>query len=67
MHLAKMLSVEAGTRTGEDIEDLHKMRVATRRMRAVWRVFDGAYKPRVQRRYVRERARWRPRWAWCAT
>ena len=47
-------SVEAGTRTGEDIEDLHKMRVATRRMRAVWRVFDGAYKPRVQRRYVRE-------------
>jgi CHAD domain-containing protein/adenylate cyclase class IV len=54
MHLAKMLSVEAGTRSGEDIEDLHKMRVATRRMRAVWRVFDGAYKPRVQRRYVRE-------------
>lgn len=54
MHLAKMLSVEAGTRTGEDIEDLHKMRVATRRMRAVWRVFDGAYKPRVQHRYVRE-------------
>ena len=40
--------------TGEDIEDLHKMRVATRRMRAVWRVFDGAYQPRVQRRYVRE-------------
>ena len=54
MHLARMLSVEGGTRTGEDIEDLHKMRVATRRMRAVWRVFDGAYKPRVQRRYVRE-------------
>ena len=54
MHLARMLAVEAGTRSGEDIEDLHKMRVATRRMRAVWRVFDGAYKPRVQRRYVRE-------------
>jgi CHAD domain-containing protein len=54
MHLARMLAVEAGTRTGEDIEDLHKMRVATRRMRAAWRVFDGAYKPRVQRRYVRE-------------
>ncbi len=54
MHLARMLAVEAGTRSGEDIEDLHKMRVATRRMRAMWRVFDGAYKPRVQRRYVRE-------------
>ena len=30
------------------------MRVATRRMRAAWRVFDGAYRPRLQRRYVRE-------------
>lgn len=30
------------------------MRVATRRMRSVWRVFDGAYRPKVQRRYVRE-------------
>ena len=54
MHLARMLNFEAGTRSGEDAEDLHKMRVATRRMRAAWRVFDGAYRPRVQRRYVRE-------------
>lgn len=54
MHLARMLHFEAGTRTGEDIEDLHKMRVATRRMRAAWRVFDGAYRPKVQRRYVKE-------------
>jgi CHAD domain-containing protein len=54
MHLARMLSYEAGTRTGVDIEDLHKMRVATRRMRAAWRVFDGAYRPRAQRRHVRE-------------
>ena len=53
MHLARMLAAEAGTRSGEDIEQLHKMRVATRRMRSVWRVFDGAYRPRV-RRYVRE-------------
>jgi CHAD domain-containing protein len=30
------------------------MRVATRRMRAAWRVFDGAYRPKVQRRYVKE-------------
>jgi CHAD domain-containing protein len=54
MHLARMLHFEAGTRSGEDIEDLHKMRVATRRMRAAWRVFDGAYRPKLQRRYVRE-------------
>ncbi len=53
MHLARMLAAEAGTRAGEDIEQLHKMRVATRRMRSMWRVFDGAYRPRVQR-YVRE-------------
>lgn len=54
MHLARMLAAEAGTRAGEDIEHLHKMRVATRRMRSMWRVFDGAYRPKVQLRYVRE-------------
>jgi CHAD domain-containing protein len=54
MHLARMLHFEAGTRSGEDTEDLHRMRVATRRMRAAWRVFDGAYRPKVQRRYVAE-------------
>ncbi len=54
MHLARMLAFEAGTRSGEDAEDLHKMRVATRRMRAAWRVFDGAYRLKLQRRYVSE-------------
>ena len=54
MHLARMLASEPGTRSGEDAEDLHKMRVATRRMRAAWRVFDGAYRPRFQKRYVME-------------
>lgn len=54
LHLARMLHFEAGTRSGDDPEDLHKMRVATRRMRAAWRVFDGAYRPKVQRRYVKE-------------
>jgi CHAD domain-containing protein len=43
-HFAKMQRREAGTRTGADAEDLHDMRVATRRMRAAWRVFDGAFK-----------------------
>lgn len=54
MHLARMLSYEAGTRIGIDPEDLHKMRVATRRMRAVWQVFDGAYERKVQKRHVAE-------------
>jgi len=34
-HFARMLANEAGTRLGEDIEELHDMRVATRRLRAV--------------------------------
>ena len=38
-HLQRMLRHEPGTRAGEDIEDLHDMRVATRRMRAAIRVF----------------------------
>lgn len=54
LHLARMLALEAGTRSGDEPEDLHKMRVATRRMRAAWRVFDGAYKPKLQKRYVAE-------------
>jgi CHAD domain-containing protein len=54
MHLARMLHFEAGARLGEDAEELHRMRVATRRMRAAWRVFDGAYRRKVQQRYVKE-------------
>ena len=41
-HLNRMLEHEAGTRKGDDPEDLHDMRVATRRMRAALRVF-GPY------------------------
>jgi inorganic triphosphatase YgiF len=41
-HLERMLEHEPGTRQGDDPEDLHDMRVATRRMRAVLRVF-GPY------------------------
>lgn len=54
LHLARMLAQEDGARSGEDPEHVHKMRVATRRMRAAWRVFDGAYRPKAQKRYVRE-------------
>ncbi|MFN2130681.1 MAG: CHAD domain-containing protein [Anaerolineae bacterium] len=38
-HYRQMLRHEAGTRAGEDIEELHDMRVATRRMRAAFGVF----------------------------
>ena len=44
-HLARMLAREPGTRDGADPEELHGMRVATRRMRAAWRVFGDAYQP----------------------
>lgn len=43
-HFSKMQRREAGTRTGVDVEELHDMRVSTRRMRAAWRIFDGAFK-----------------------
>jgi adenylate cyclase class IV len=41
-HLARMMAREAGTRGG-DAEELHAMRVATRRQRAAWRVFGDAF------------------------
>jgi CHAD domain-containing protein len=50
-HLARMLDHEPGVRAGIDTEDVHKMRVATRRQRAAWRVFGEAYRPRRTRRY----------------
>jgi len=58
-HLARMLAREPGTRAGIDPEELHGMRVATRRMRAAWRVFGDAYNPdrtKVYRRRLRELA-----------
>ena len=38
-HFQVMVYHEPATRRGEDVEALHDMRVATRRMRAAWRVF----------------------------
>ncbi|MGD8996921.1 MAG: CHAD domain-containing protein [Anaerolineae bacterium] len=38
-HFQRMLYHEPGTRQGEDIEELHDMRVATRRMRSAFPVF----------------------------
>jgi triphosphatase len=52
-HLQRMLEREGPTRAGDRLA-LKQMRVATRRMRATWRLFEGAYRPAAARRYVRE-------------
>ncbi|MDE2666041.1 MAG: CHAD domain-containing protein [Acidobacteriota bacterium] len=41
-----MFSQAAGTREGKDIEHLHDMRVASRRLRECFRVFNAFYAPR---------------------
>jgi CHAD domain-containing protein/transposase-like protein len=52
-HFAVMLEHEEGTRLGDDIEELHDMRVATRRMRAAFDLFEQAFDPKVIRRHLR--------------
>ena len=52
----KMRSHEPGTRIGENPEELHDMRVATRRMRAAIKVFEDALPERA--RWFREELRW---------
>jgi CHAD domain-containing protein len=42
-HFERMLRNESGTREGVDIEALHDMRVATRRMRVALRMFGGYF------------------------
>ncbi len=44
-HFARLESHEEGTREGADIEELHDMRVAARRMRAALRIFAGYLDP----------------------
>jgi CHAD domain-containing protein/HD-GYP domain-containing protein (c-di-GMP phosphodiesterase class II) len=46
-HFLRMLRHEPGTRLGQDIEELHDMRVATRRMRAAIRVFGDFFEPQA--------------------
>jgi CHAD domain-containing protein len=43
-HFSRMLRHEAGTREGKDIEELHDMRVATRRMRSALQIFVPYFK-----------------------
>ena len=50
-HLARMIAREPGTREGTDPEELHGMRVATRRQRAAWRVFGAWFRPDRTKRY----------------
>jgi triphosphatase len=45
-HLASFLWHEPGTRLGDDPEDLHRMRVAGRRLRAALKLFCAAYPDR---------------------
>jgi triphosphatase len=40
----RLLKWEAAVRSDSDIEALHDMRVATRRMRAAWRVFEDSFR-----------------------
>jgi CHAD domain-containing protein len=59
-HFARMLHYEPGTRTGEDSEALHKMRVATRRMRAAFGIFKPYFDGEATQPYrqaLRETAR----------
>jgi triphosphatase len=53
---ASMLAHEPGTRLGEDIESLHQMRVATRRMRAALSLFQAVLPVRANR--VNEELGW---------
>ncbi|MCK6626513.1 MAG: CHAD domain-containing protein [Anaerolineae bacterium] len=46
-HFGRMLSHEPGTRLGNDIEALHDMRVATRRMRAAFQVFGSGFRQKT--------------------
>jgi CHAD domain-containing protein len=50
-HLGRMLTRVPGVIAGEDVEEVHAMRVAARRMRAAWRVFGDGFERETVRRY----------------
>jgi triphosphatase len=52
-------SIASRRRVGDTLA-LKQMRVATRRMRSTWRLFDGAYRRSEQKRYLAELRRRRP-------
>lgn len=53
---ATMRAHEAGSRLGEDPEEVHDMRVATRRMRAAIKLFKDALPERA--RWIRDELKW---------
>lgn len=53
----KMLHHEPGSRVGEDPEEVHDMRVATRRMRSTFRLLGSYYKPKAIRSYLSDMRR----------
>jgi inorganic triphosphatase YgiF len=53
LHFERMLAHKAGTQLGEDIEELHDMRVATRRMRAAFRLFSPYFDPKTIQPYLK--------------
>ncbi len=52
-HFALMLCHEQGTLLGQDVEQLHDMRVATRRMRTAFDVFGPAFDARIMKHYLK--------------
>lgn len=48
----KFQAQEAGSRTGEDIEAIHDMRVASRRMRSVLRLLSAYYKAKYVKQFL---------------
>jgi CHAD domain-containing protein len=52
-HFAIMMSHEKGTILGNDIEELHDMRVATRRMRSAFDIFMPAFSLKLMKRYLK--------------
>jgi CHAD domain-containing protein len=53
LHYGRMVANEEGSRLGEDIEAVHDMRVATRRMRAAFQVFDPYYKDKAVKPHIK--------------
>ncbi len=52
-YFAEMLCHEPGTLVGENIEELHDMRVATRRMRSAFDIFSSAFEPKIMKRHLK--------------
>ena len=52
-HFARMVQHEKGTILGEDIEELHDMRVATRRMRSAFDIFVPFFKPKAIKKHLK--------------